>query len=140
MALLVGNELVVNRSHGNEAPDLPGRIPLEEPVPIAEAVRRGEVVVHRLAEDEPQQDPLSDPSKQPVSGTLVGVPMLVGRRAVGAFSFLLDVPRDLRDEEREVVEALGRQAGQAFERARLYEEEQRARQAAERANDDATRE
>ena len=135
VALLVGNELVVNRSHGNEAPDLPGRIPLEEPVPIAEAVRRGEVVVHRLAEDEPQQDPLSDPSKRPVSGTLVGVPMLVGRRAVGAFSFSLDVPRDLRDEEREVVEALGRQAGQAFERARLYEEEQRARQAAERANE-----
>jgi serine phosphatase RsbU (regulator of sigma subunit)/anti-sigma regulatory factor (Ser/Thr protein kinase) len=61
--------------------------------------------------------------------------MLVGRRAVGAFGFSLGTARNFGEDERVFVEALGRQAAQAFERARLYQQEQRARLAAESAND-----
>jgi PAS domain S-box-containing protein len=120
VALLSGNQLVVTRSRGHEeSQDVPSRIELDSPIPIAEAALLGRIVVSGSTAD----------------GLRIGVPMLVGRRAVGAFGFSLDATRDFGDDEREFVSALGRQAAQAFERARLYQQEQRARLAAERAND-----
>ncbi len=86
--------------------------------PIAEAVRESRTVVR---------------ARETV--TAVGVPLLVGARAIGGIGFQLPERDDLTEPERDFLGALARQAAQAVERALLYEDEQLARQAAERANE-----
>ncbi len=58
---------------------------------------------------------------------LATVPLSVGGEAVGAMSFTFTAPRHFPVESREFFLALGRQAAQALERARLLEAERTTR-------------
>lgn len=58
---------------------------------------------------------------------LATVPLAVAGEAVGAMSFTFTAPRAFPPEDREFFLALGRQAAQAIERARLLEAERTAR-------------
>jgi PAS domain S-box-containing protein len=62
------------------------------------------------------------------------VPLIAGGETVGVISFAFETPRVFPPEERSFLEALGRQAALAVERARLFEAEHSARAEAERAN------
>jgi PAS domain S-box-containing protein len=67
------------------------------------------------------------------TGSLGALPLTVGGETIGALA--LHFPRSLRisDEDRQLVLAIVRQCAQAMQRARLFEEERRARDEAERA-------
>jgi PAS domain S-box-containing protein len=61
------------------------------------------------------------------------VPLAAGGAVVGAMSFTFPTPRAFSDEERAFFLALGRQCGQAVERARLFAAERTAREQADSA-------
>ncbi|HEX6039312.1 ATP-binding protein [Longimicrobium sp.] len=62
------------------------------------------------------------------------VPLVAAGETVGVISFAWEGTRAFSPEERAFLEALGRQAALAVERARLFEAEHAARAEAERAN------
>jgi signal transduction histidine kinase/CheY-like chemotaxis protein len=62
------------------------------------------------------------------------LPVTFEGRPLGAIGLRSASPRELTDEEREFLLALGRQCGQALERARLHDATQTARAEAEQAN------
>lgn len=61
------------------------------------------------------------------------VPLLRGEQAVGALGFDFTAPRTFSEEDVALLKTLGDQCVQALERARLYEEEQAARERSEAA-------
>lgn len=63
------------------------------------------------------------------------LPLLLNGRAVGGLCLSYREPRGFSHEERGFLEALARQVAQAYERARLFGSEQRARGEAEAAAD-----
>jgi serine phosphatase RsbU (regulator of sigma subunit)/anti-sigma regulatory factor (Ser/Thr protein kinase) len=61
---------------------------------------------------------------------------LVGREGpLGLLTLSFGERRPRRDEDRALLATIGRQSGQALERARLYDDEQTARTASQRANE-----
>ncbi|MGZ8376126.1 MAG: ATP-binding protein [Gemmatirosa sp.] len=123
-------ELVVVRHTG-----LPARVsteyarfPVSAPLPTAASVRTGEAF---FAEDGaavratfPGVSHLFD---RLGTEALATVPLAVGGETVGAMSFTFTAPRAFPRADREFFLALGRQAAQALERARLIEAERTAR-------------
>jgi signal transduction histidine kinase len=67
-------------------------------------------------------------------GAHAAVPLLVGERVLGALVFNFDLPHDFSAEDDAFLRAVAGQCAQAIERARLYEAERAAREAAESAN------
>ena len=61
-----------------------------------------------------------------VVGSLCAVPLLAGEEVLGAVGVSRSDSRGFYPAERELLEALGRQGGQALERARLYRRQQLA--------------
>jgi PAS domain S-box-containing protein len=109
-------------------------IPLDADGPAAQCLRTGEpVFVHHR--DGPE-GLLAHFPRLPELWERIGtqavavVPLVVAGGVIGALSFTYPAPRYFSDEDRAFFLAVGRQAAQAFERARLFEAE---RQAAERA-------
>jgi signal transduction histidine kinase len=73
---------------------------------------------------------------------LATVPLAIGGEMVGAMSFTFTAPREFATEDQALFLALGRQAAQALERARLLAAERTARaeaEAAEMASEEASR-
>ncbi len=104
-----------------------------EESPAAEAVRTGRVVVI----SSPQELRSSWPGlveAQRASGDRASLtaPLLVGREAIGVLQFGFREPRDFDTTDRSFMQILARQCAHGLERARLYEEEQQARERAER--------
>ena len=64
---------------------------------------------------------------------VASVPLAAGGAVVGVLSFTFTAPRAFSDEERAFFLALGRQCGQAVERARLFAAERAAREQADSA-------
>jgi serine/threonine-protein kinase RsbW len=98
---------------GLGVPDPAGRPPREMAVdgstPEARAVLARDVVLHRsVVQDDPD-------------GRLV-TPLVVEERVIGVVSFGFAGVRQFPPDEIELMRTLGRQAGQALERARLHEE------------------
>jgi PAS domain S-box-containing protein len=111
------------------------RFPLDAPIPLAEAVRRGEPVYT----ESPEERLVRYPALAPVNalqGTHASacLPLTTGGRAVGVLGLSFDRPGGFSPDDREFMLSLGRQCGQALERARLFEAERRARAEAERAS------
>ncbi len=110
--------------------------PPDAPVPLASAVRLGELVLVRnpreLAERFPQ---LVEIRGEQAIGALAAVPLRSGERVLGGLGFTYPEARDFVAEDRDFLMAIGRQCVQALERARLYETEHAARRAAEAASE-----
>jgi PAS domain S-box-containing protein len=64
----------------------------------------------------------------------LAIPLTVEARAVGGIGLAFAAPRTVSEEDQSFAHALALQGAQAIERARLYEAEQRAREAAETVN------
>jgi signal transduction histidine kinase len=68
-------------------------------------------------------------------GAWAVVPLLIEDRLLGALLLGFPRPRRFSDEDREFIATLANQCAQALDRARLYEQAQAARTAAESANE-----
>lgn len=130
--------LVLEGSRGYGESSLEGweRFPADLATPAGDALRTGEPVVLRSPEELAARYPAFERIASTASaGPTVTVPVLIDDRAIGAAAFTFPVGRDLTDDDVALLGALARQAGQALERARLYETERRARREAERARE-----
>ena len=111
--------------------------PADLPTPAGEAIRTGQVVVVESPADLAQRFPLvaARSSTGRRIGPTVALPILVDERPIGALAFTFDEGHRLGEDDPVLFRALGRQCGQALERARLYETERRARREAELARE-----
>jgi GAF domain-containing protein/CheY-like chemotaxis protein len=73
-----------------------------------------------------------EPVRQAGLHAYAGLPLVAGERAVGVLSILFGERRSFTSEEQELMELLAGQAAVAIENARLLEEAERRRRAAER--------
>jgi signal transduction histidine kinase len=138
-----GADVVVVRQRGL-APEVLseyGRFGVDAPGPAATALRTGApVFVERREGPEGLYARFPElPGLWASTGThaLAAVPLAVAGAVVGAVSFTFDAPRALDADDRAFFLALGRQAAQAVERARLFEAEREARTDAERQRAEA---
>jgi serine phosphatase RsbU (regulator of sigma subunit)/anti-sigma regulatory factor (Ser/Thr protein kinase)/uncharacterized protein YigA (DUF484 family) len=88
-----------------------GDIPLDEDSPVAQAVRRGAW----------SSRPPTDDDRSPRSSVVI--PLVAGRRSVGALELGWDEPTTLSADDHTLVETLAGQVAQALERARHFESE-----------------
>ena len=116
---------------GGDLPEALRSISVDAPLAIASAFRRGAAEILETPAAYHERFP-GGPAHELA---LLAVPLLAsGEVCIGAFAVVLDEPRPISDDERALLDTLGRQGGQALERARLHEAERRARITAERAN------
>ncbi|MDC3953103.1 sensor histidine kinase [Polyangium jinanense] len=134
VALAEGSMIEVLLAPGYPENDLERlrRVPLlTAALPWADCIRTGRLLVY----DSPQafRAAYPDAPSQRWAKTWVVVPMKVGDRTIGALGVTyLDTCR-INQDDRAYMCTLAQQCGQALERARLYEAEQRARLAREEA-------
>jgi PAS domain S-box-containing protein len=134
MCVVEGGSLRVVRADGL-APAMVGRygnVALDADVPLADAVRRGEVILLRSLDERDREYP-SMAGAEALNRSFAAVPMLVEGRAVGCIVFGWADEREFTEGEPGFLLALGRQAAQAIERSRLYAAERSARAEAEQA-------
>ncbi len=110
-------------------------IPLDQPVPLADAVRTGRVVCLESRDELERRYPqVDDVGQRSRFGAWAVAPMWVEGRAVGGIVLNFAEARAFDDDMRAFLLAVGRQGALALERARLYEAERLARAEAEAAN------
>ncbi|MDX6694637.1 MAG: hypothetical protein QOF02_2240 [Blastocatellia bacterium] len=111
------------------------RFPMDAHVPLADAVRAGEIVLIENFNDRERLYPnLVSLHTQTRNEALAAVPLIVEGRTIGAMGLSFREPQKFDDEDRAFMIALARQCAQAIMRARLYEAERRSRAEAEAAN------
>ncbi|MFB3827793.1 MAG: PAS domain S-box protein [Bryobacteraceae bacterium] len=96
------------------------RVPLDSPLPAAQAFRTGGLVAgeDRGAEHDP-------PMPEGPEGAMIALPLTVGGRAIGGLGLRFPGRRRFGREDRDVLLTVGRQCGQAIERARAHDAERR---------------
>jgi serine/threonine-protein kinase RsbW len=111
---------------------LRGDIPRSSGQAVAEVARRGDLhVIGSLSEAEQHFPELAEAMRRDGQQTLVLLPLTTGvvedpaGDVLGVLQFGFTEPRRLSDNELRVVRLLGHQAGQALDRARLYDEARR---------------
>ena len=104
--------------------------PLTANVPIADAIRRGEIVVVESAEEMRRRFPEVRRAREHESW--LAVPVVAGGRTLGALGLSFSGARTISETDRAFALALGRQAGQALARSLLHEQEHESRMTAER--------
>jgi anti-anti-sigma factor len=117
---------------------VPGEVmPLDAPLPLVDVLRTGEPFWFESVGDWPESYPARSVGLG-MSSVAVGLPLSAHGTLIGAvaFRFSEDEQR-FSAEERGHALALAAQCSSALERARLHHAEQRAREAAERAEDRA---
>jgi anti-anti-sigma factor len=115
---------------------VPGqRLPLDAPLPLVDVLRTGEPFWFESEGDWPASFPAR---RGGMSSVAVGLPLSAHGALTGAVAFRFsEDERRFSAEEREHALALAAQCSSALERARLHHAEQRAREAAEQAEDRA---
>ncbi len=104
-------------------------------MPVCEAARTGQLVWVAGADAIATRYPHLVALRDAVGAVTWGaVPIVFEGRTLGSIGFRCSKEQQLSDEERTILLAIGRQCGQALERARLTELTQAARADAERAN------
>ncbi|HSN30249.1 MAG TPA: ATP-binding protein, partial [Kofleriaceae bacterium] len=98
-------------------------VPVSAAIPMAECVRRGEIVwASTPAETSKRWPAIADAMREAGIRSCGAVPFSFEGRTVGALGFACDEERLLSAPDREQLTALAQLAAQAFERARLYEQ------------------
>jgi PAS domain S-box-containing protein len=99
-------------------------VPLDAPVPMAQAVATGAAIYHASAEARHREFPALDPEAAVPSETEASavVPFVFEGRGSGVLSVSFPERRELDHDERWFLESLAAQASQAIERARLFRE------------------
>ncbi|MCC6728978.1 MAG: GAF domain-containing protein [Chthonomonadales bacterium] len=95
-------------------------IPLDSPVPLAQAARSGEAVWLACPEESRRRFP---GFRLPgwATGSVAAVPIAVEDRVVGVLGLGCEEAHEFDEGDRALVQTLARQCAQALERARLYE-------------------
>lgn len=106
--------------------------PLSAQIPLSEAIRESRTIVIPSPERFEAQYPEFGAEMR--SRSLVAVPICIEGKCRGAIGFSFTDERTFPQEDLAFLESLGQQCGQALERSRLFEEEKRARLAAEEAH------
>jgi len=110
-------------------------IPLETRFPLCDAVREGTAILLSSAADRAERYPqLGDVRSENGAGSMAALPVRGNGRIIGALGFNWAEDRAFSPDDIAFLDVLAQQCGQALERARLYEEERRARSEAEAAN------
>ncbi|MBD2532188.1 PAS domain S-box protein [Nostoc flagelliforme FACHB-838] len=132
-----GTELEIVRAVGyeQEAVDSWRRFSINASVPLAEAVRTKQPIwqestTARIA----RYSHLAKEYAQVDYGAWISIPLIIEGRAIGGMSLAFAELQEFSQDDRPFILALAQQCAQAMERARLYEAEQTAREAAENAN------
>jgi PAS domain S-box-containing protein len=129
-------QLGASRGYSGRALEGWQSFPADLPTPAGEAIRTGDVVVVDSYADLAERFPLvARSSSGRLIGPTVALPLLVDERPIGALAFTFDQGHRLGEDDPLLFKALGRQCGQALERARLYETERRARRESERSRE-----
>ncbi|NJR58291.1 MAG: response regulator [Cyanobacteria bacterium CRU_2_1] len=111
------------------------RIPLTESLPVTDAIRTGQMIIVRSPQDYRERYPtLAERFILTGTQSLVAVPLMVDDHPIGAVGLSFPIPRDFSQEDCAFLLTLAQQCAQALERARLYEAEREAREAAEAAS------
>lgn len=111
------------------------RIPLDRAFPLCDAVReRRSILLPDAATRRARYPQLAELIAANGGGAMASVPLRAGTRLLGALGINWAEDHDFADAEVAFLESLAQQCAQALERARLYEDEQRARTDAEHAN------
>jgi len=107
-------------------------VPWNSSRPVAEVARRGDLhVIGTVAEAEQHFPELAATMRRTGRSTVVLLPLTAapsddgGPDVLGVLAFGFAEPRELTDSELRVVRLLGHQAGQALDRARLYDDARR---------------
>ena len=139
-------EVIGSRGYPPGVADPGGLLPLSARLPIVDAFTSGEPRwLEEKAEAVARYPELGDVHARLGTGATVTLPLTDADGAVfGAIAFHFEAPARFDDEERELLQTIGRQCAQALERARLFaaervarSESEAARLAAERARRDA---
>jgi two-component system, sensor histidine kinase len=111
------------------------RTPINTAIPARDVLRSGDPLWFESQEAFKEAYPhlAEDPAWQSWSHAIAILPLEVEGRAIGALTFTFSDARAFSDEEKVFVLTLARHAAQALDRARLFEAEQQARLASERA-------
>ncbi|HEX8317303.1 GAF domain-containing sensor histidine kinase [Longimicrobium sp.] len=130
-------EILASVGYPPEACMGPGRRwPAAMNIPIAEASRTGEAVY--LGSPQAWADRYTGGYRPPASASRsqawAALPMEAGGEPFGSLLWTYYQPHDFPADDRTLLTSIAQLAGQALERARLYEAEHRAREAAEAAN------
>jgi PAS domain S-box-containing protein len=111
-----------------------GSFGLDAPVPIADAVRTGEmVVIEDVAEFRRRYPGVPGPATQP--SAWAAVPLIIEGRPIGALGLTFEQAHRFNRAERAFLTVVAHHAAQALERARSYERERAARADAEAAQE-----
>ncbi|NTU84074.1 MAG: GAF domain-containing protein [Chloroflexales bacterium] len=107
-------------------------LPLDAPLPLAEAVRTGRAIwLHDPAEYAAHYPHLAGLPQR--STAVAALPLRAAGQLVGAIGFSFATPQPFTAEDRAFAATLAEHGAQALERARLYAREQQARAEAEAA-------
>jgi len=121
-------ELVCASGVPARALDLVRRVPVQASHPAADALRIATGVFLDTAVQRRERYPDLDTPSDDVEAT-AALPLVVGKRAIGAIRFDFPATALPGAEERTFLDALAHQCAQAIDRARLYVAEMRAREA-----------
>jgi PAS domain S-box-containing protein len=110
------------------------RLPLDAGQPLVDAVRSGRpIFVHDRAEAQALYPHLEQARAMTPDVAWANLPLISDGRPVGALSLGFTEAQTFSPEDQGLLNAMAQQCAQALERARLYEAERRAREAAESA-------
>ena len=126
-------DLVASRGLPEELVEIWSRIPSDSPVIMGEVVAQHSVVSVGSAEEALERYPMVGEigDGYPI-GAQAAAPLLAGDTLLGVVSVSYRESRRFLVEDEMLLLAIGRQCGQAIERARLFEAERQARQRATR--------
>jgi len=119
-----------DRGYG-EVPAWARNIRVSEKLPMAEAIRTGKPVILRTRAERDRLYPNVSELLQEYESTTVW-PLRARGKTAGAIS--IHFRKQLTDDALELMQAFAQQAGQALERALLYQGESQARERADEAN------
>jgi PAS domain S-box-containing protein len=111
------------------------RVAMESAFPLADAVRERKSLLFPNTPTQTGQYPLlDDPRAESRTGATASIPLLAAGTVIGAVGINWNEEHEFTADETAFLESIAHQCAQATERARLYQEEQRARREAEEAN------
>jgi PAS domain S-box-containing protein len=108
-------------------------LPLDAAFPLADAAREAlPIFLDREADRAARYPHLAEIRRSNGAGPMAAVPVLIAGRAIGALGLNFPHGAALGEEERAAILNLAQQSAQALHRTRLFQEERRSREAAER--------
>lgn len=111
------------------------RLSLDVSLPLTDAIRTRQIVWGRSQQEYIQRYPrLSEDIVLNNIHGFIALPLILDENVLGAIAITFYEPKELSREEHEFLIAVAHLCAQALERARLYETEKDAREAAEKAD------